>query len=545
MTLNEKAASLSQKQIVGLLEENQRLVHVQEEHDQEKVVFLQEKKALEERLREVEHQLEWFKRQLFGRKSEKRIVEETDQQQLFLGKFLDVDETPPPPTETIKSYQRRQRRKQPLPGSVLDQGLRFDETVPMEVVEIPPPEIEGLDPSQVEMVTEKVTYRLAQRPGSYVIVKYVRKVAKLKATQKLVCAPAPSSVFEKSYADVSFLAGLLIDKFCYHLPLYRQHQRLKDSGIVLSRTTLTNLVHRTVDLLEPIHYANLSSILQSQILAMDETPIRATRIKEKKRMKTAYFWPVYGERDEVAFLFSLSRASPVVKEVLGSFGGVLLSDGYKVYDAYVKAVERIDHAQCWTHTRRKFVEAEHAEASLCRTALEILGRLYEVEEEIRKQNLRGNAKLHYRIKYSTPVVDRFFTWLKNTAREHILLPSNPFTQAANYAVKREASLRVFLQNPDVQIDTTHVEREIRPLAVGRKNWLFCWTEIGAHYVGVINSLLATCRLHGVDPYTYLVDVLQRIDTHPAMEVHRLTPRLWKKEFAHNPMRSDIDSRKYQ
>src|SRR5262249_1364282 len=124
-------------------------------------------------------------------------------------------------------------------------------------------------------------------------------------------------------------------------------------------------------------------------------------------------------------------------------------------------------------------------------------------------------------------------------RERLLLPTNPFTKAAAYALEREAGLRVFLGDPDVAIDTNHLEREIRPIAVGRKNWLFCWTEIGAKYVGIVHGLIATCSLHGVDPYVYLVDVLQRVATHPATDVQLLTPRLWKERFAANPLRSAL------
>jgi len=126
--------------------------------------------------------------------------------------------------------------------------------------------------------------------------------------------------------------------------------------------------------------------------------------------------------------------------------------------------------------------------------------------------------------------------------EGIWLPTNPFTKAAGYALSREKSLRVFLEYPDVPMDTNHLERAIRPVAVGRKNWMFCWTEIGAKYVGIIQSLISTCRVHGVDPYTYLVDVLQRIDTHLARDVAWLTPRLWKERYAENPLRSAIDRR---
>jgi hypothetical protein len=173
-------------------------------------------------------------------------------------------------------------------------------------------------------------------------------------------------------------------------------------------------------------------------------------------------------------------------------------------------------------------------------ALDRIATFYKEEARIREQGLAGEAKLAHRGEYTKPLVDDFFAWLKQTVITEILLPSNPFGHAARYALEREAGLTVFLANPDVPLDTNHLEREIRPIALGRKNWLFCWTEVGARYVGIIYSVVASCRLQGVDPYVYLVDVLQRIDTHPALDVHLLTPRLWKPHFTDNPLRSDLD-----
>jgi hypothetical protein len=166
--------------------------------------------------------------------------------------------------------------------------------------------------------------------------------------------------------------------------------------------------------------------------------------------------------------------------------------------------------------------------------------LYDVEQLLGPKAVDGMKRLELRAQRCKPIVDEFFAWLKTTLQKRVLLPRNPFTEAAGYALAREKSLRVFLEFPDVPIDTNHLEREIRPIALGRKNWLFCWTEIGAHYVGVFQSLLATCRLQGIDPYSYLVDVLQRLESHPARQVADLTPRLWKEKFAADPLRSAVD-----
>ncbi len=516
MTLEEKATSLSHEEIVALL---------------------RSKEDLTTQVAELEHQLAWLKRQIFGSKSERR-VDLPDTQQLALGEVFVPAASEPAPTVTVPSHTRR--APTPLWEGTSDGRLRFDASVPVQEIRVPNPEAALYSPAAYDVVGQKITYRLGQKPGSYVVLKYVRDVLKLKSEERFLCPPAPPTVLDKSIADVSFLAGLLIDKFLYHLPLYRQHQRLQDAGIHLARATLTNLVHASATLLEPVYEAQLRSILQSAVLAVDETPIRAGRSPDRKgKMQSAYFWPLYGDRNEVAFPFSTSRSLAAARSLLDSFEGTLLADGYTVYDRYVDRAGDQVRAQCWSHARRKFVEAESAEPELVKRALEWIGQIYAGEETIRERAFDGVAKLEYRTEHVKPVVDGFFAWLQETLREKLLLPSNPFTRAASYALEREESLRVFLENPAVPVDTNHLEREIRPIAVGRKNWLFCWTEVGAKYVGIVQSLVRTCRLQGVDPYTYLVDVLQRVASHPASEVDKLTPRLWKEHFAANPLRSDV------
>ena len=153
--------------------------------------------------------------------------------------------------------------------------------------------IEAIPEEQRVQIGEKVTYRLAQRLGSYVVLQYTRPVYKRLDDLTILTTPAPANVLEKSAVDVSFLAGMLIDKFCYHLPLYRQHQRLRQAGIQLSRSSLTTWASRAIDLLKPIVDAQHRHLLQSRVLAMDETPIKAG-LKKKGKMRQAYFWPMYG-----------------------------------------------------------------------------------------------------------------------------------------------------------------------------------------------------------------------------------------------------------
>ncbi len=484
----------------------------------------------------LRQQLDWFKRQLFGRKSEKRLDVDPAVQGNLL-KDLGVANPPPPkdePTEDI-TYRRRKKTRD---AAATEKGLRFSDDVPREVIAVRDPQIESIPAECRELIGTKVTYRLAQRPGSYVVLEYTRPVYKILDDQSIVTTPAPANVLDKSVADVSFLVGMLIDKFCYHLPLYRQHQRLTQAGLQVSRSSLTTWVGRAIDLLAPIVEAQFRHVLQSKILAMDETPIKAGRQK-KGKMRQAYFWPVYGDADEMVFCYASSRAHSHVQAFLGDFSGTLLSDGYEAYATYARVKDSVTHAQCWSHTRRAFEKAQESEPAAVAEALALIGALYRHEDIIREKGLVGDEKLAYRTKHSEPIVQAFWTWCDGQCHRLDLLPSSLLSKALKYAMNRKASLEVFLSDPDVPLDTNHLERGLRPIPMGKRNWLFCWTEIGAERIGLIQSLLVTCRLQGVDPYVYLVDVLQRISVHPASQVIELTPRVWKEKFADNPMKSDL------
>ena len=270
------------------------------------------------------------------------------------------------------------------------------------------------------------------------------------------------------------------------------------------------------------------------------------RIKAGKSKKTrgklhqGYYWPLYGDQDEILFTYSNSRARSVIETVLHKdFKGTLLSDGYKAYASYVKQTEGLVHAQCWAHTRRKFFEAKDSEPALVDTVLQAIQRLYQNEQQIRETELTGEAKREYRLEHSLPVVNALFEWVERQLQDKALLPKDPFTKALGYLHERKAELMVFLEDPEVAIDTNHLERALRPIPMGRKAWLFCWSEVGAQHVGVIQSLIATCKLQGIDPYVYLTDVLKRIDQHPNKDIDELTPRIWKTTFADNPLRSDL------
>jgi transposase len=309
-----------------------------------------------EKIAALEHQLEWFRRQLFGQKSE-RFAPEPDPSQMHLG---EVFPAPAQPIEKHQSIPAHTRRITQTDGAESGEELKFfDESkVPVQTIILMHADVEGLSPEQYEVIGEKVTYRIAQRPGSYQILKYRRPVVKIKSSAQILALPAPEGILEGSRADVSFVAGLLLDKFAWHLPLYRQHQRLAAAGIRVSRQWLTQLAQASISLLAPIYDAQFDSIRASRVKAMDETPIKAGRAGHGK-MHTGYFWPVYGELDEICFPFHTSRSGDFVCSALGLkpvIGAVLLTDGYAAYEQYAEKTG-IHHARCWSHSRRGFFEA--------------------------------------------------------------------------------------------------------------------------------------------------------------------------------------------
>lgn len=508
------------------------------------LVMLEEKNAvigeLQQQVKSLAQQVDWFTRQVFGQKSEKRDMTDNPYQTTIADVLKTLPELPKAKEEEKQTFTvtRGKAKKNTLEGSPEDSGIRFDPSVPVEEITLSAPELNGEDKDDYDIISYKTTYRLAQRPGSHVILKYTRPVVKKKSTQVITTSVAPEAIFDKSLADVSFLAGMLLDKFLYHLPLYRQHQRLENSGIFIARSTLTNLTKRAIELLRPIYESQLRNIILSRILAIDETPIKAGK-KSKGKLKTAYFWPMFGEMLEICFTFSASRSQQHLIDLLGKFKGILLSDGYSAYESYVKKCNEATLAQCWAHTRRKFDEAKKSEPECSAIALAYIGRLYDVEDAIKEQGLTGKEKVAYRQTYAKPIVDAFYGWCYEQRQRIDLVKSDPFCKALIYAQNREHGLRVFLSEADLQLDTNHVERSLRVIPMGKKNWLFSWTEVGAEHIGIIQSLIVTCRMHDINPYDYLVDVLQRVDRHPANMIHELTPRVWKEKFADNPLRSDL------
>lgn len=241
------------------------------------VALLADNQRLQGEVAELKHQVAMLQKLFFGPKSEKLVAVDNPYQLALGEEFAPAPPTADAESETI-TYRRGKGPKVRPEDCVNESGLRFDASVPVRTITLPPPAIDGLEPDAYEVIDTKVTHRLAQRPASYVVLRYERPVVKLRDSGAIITQSAPVNVLERSVADVSFLSGLLVDKFQFHLPLYRQHQRLEAAGITLARSTLTNLVTRASELLKPIVEAQLEHVLESRVLAMDTPTSEASQL---------------------------------------------------------------------------------------------------------------------------------------------------------------------------------------------------------------------------------------------------------------------------
>ena len=488
----------------------------------------------------LKHLCELFKRQIFGKKSEKVFTQSLqfgDQEPLFKDGEIPTEAILPEPRKIIvKEHEKSCRRKiEELSEELFE--IADESDIPTEVVDILPKEAEGLEEGKDYIrVGKKVVAKIVCKQSSLVKRVYELAVVKLQNEENRIIEsklPTTATVIEKSKADVSFLVWLTINKFLYHIPLYRQHQKFQLSGLKIRRSTLTKLVHRTADILEPVYEELRREILRRKVIQMDETPVKAGRDEEKHQMKSGYYWVIHGGND-TAFLYSPTRRGDNVAKVLQDYMGIILTDGYGVYETFALNNKLVTRAQCWAHVRRKFYEALSTEPELAEPYVILIRRLYELEREYGSE---AKSKLSGRMTKSKEVVDKFFDGLKKDLISKQLLPTSLFKKAANYALKLESPLRVFLDNPEVSLDTNELERDNRYNAIGRKNYMFHWTEVGAQYGAIMYSLIVSCIHNRIDPFTYLVDVLQRVSIHPSSAINDLIPSKWKEKFGANPLRA--------
>lgn len=462
-------------------------------------------------------------RKLYGASSEKRVVATRgdglpQQGELSLGES--VEPSAPEPTiaepTTVSSHTRAPSKKKRLEGDLDPEG-RFPEHLQRVPVVIDDGEAAG------KVMSKKTTERLCVSPSQF-YVEVITRVVRKHEDGTVVEPPARETPLPRRCVDVSFLVHVITMKFLWHLPLYRQEQMLKAQGIAISRNTLIRYVIDVATLLSRLYDELLKHVFMATEIFADETPVLVGKGKKGQRQFTeSRFWPFLGN-NSIVFLFAKTRAAKEIEPLLEAYKGYLQVDGYKVYETVARKFPDIVLVFCWAHARRKFIEAEKYFSKEAAEALRYIRVLYRIEG-LGKESPPKLLRLRQR--FSRRVLTLFKGWLDQQLSTPTLLPKSSLGTAITYTLARWEGLNRYTEDAALSIDSNPIERQIRPVAIGRKNWLFCASETGAESACILYSLIASCKLNGIDPHAYLVDVLNRINDHSQLRLQELLPHNWK------------------
>lgn len=381
-------------------------------------------------------------------------------------------------------------------------------------------------------ISDDISETLEYVPSSFKVIRHIRPRCACTQCEKIVQSYAPSKAIDKGKAGAGLLAHILIQKYCNHLPLYRQSQIYEREGVEISRTTMASWAGQSAKLLEPIAKAIQQFVFASTQIHGDDTPVRVLAPGIGKT-KIGRIWAYVSDGRPhsdpspvaVCYFYSPDRKGTRPLEHLKDFTGVLHADAYAGYDQLYlndeKSAAKIEEAACWAHVRRKFYEVTIAndKANIAISILESIGEIYRIEAEIR--GLEADKRLEQRQKKSKILVEKLFAAFKKVYDQ---LPKKSSTaKAISYALNNQKALMKFLDNGKIEIDNNAAERAMRSIALGRKNWLFAGSDNGGHTAAIIYSIIETAKLNNINPWKYLQKVLATIQDYKANKITDLLP----------------------
>jgi transposase len=371
-------------------------------------------------------------------------------------------------------------------------------------------------------IGEESSERYEYIPAQLTVIEDVCKKYACACTVRT--ATKPPQPIEKSTAGASLLAQVIVAKTADHLPLHRQEKIFERHGVDISRKTMGGWMAQCAHLLHPL-YGSLKEVLfQSKVIGTDDTSVKVLDVT-LAFARTGRIWPYYGDPNHPVILYDYTatreRAGP--EKFLAGYRGYLQADAYGGYDAFFKDPTRgLIEVGCWAHARRYFHTALESDQPHMGPALLLIAQLYRVEKEARPRP--AEDRLRQRQLQSRPILDKLHDYLLEIQAE--VLPKSPEGRAVRYTLKNWAALTRYCEDGDLEIDNNATERAIRGVAIGRNNWIFFGSDEGGKTAAVLRSFVASCQRAGVDPFTWLKDVLSRIATHPITRLAQLLPHNW-------------------
>lgn len=380
---------------------------------------------------------------------------------------------------------------------------------------------------QLERIGEDVAEKLDYIPGVAQVERHIRGKWACRQWETLTQAPAPAHVIDKGLASTGLLAHVLVAKYADHLPLYRQQKIFERAGVKIPVSTMADWVGVCGVRLQPLVDALRETILTHDVLHADETPIQILRPDTGRKTHRAYIWAyapgAFESLKAVIYDFAPSRTGEHARAFLGDWRGKLVVDDYGGYKKTVSQ-DGVTEIGCMAHARRKFFELHDAHQSqLAAQALDYIGELYAIEREAKA--LDATERWRLRQERAKPIADRLHAWM--LAQRSRVPDGSGTAKALDYSLKRWVALTRYLDDGAVPIDNNYLENRIRPIAQGRRSWLFAGSLRAGRRAAAVMSLIQSANLNGLDPHAYLKDVSTRLPTHPNSRIEELLPHNWQ------------------
>lgn len=464
----------------------------------------------------LQHRLSLLEKMVFGPKRERFISAlPADKDQLSLGMNVSPVEQVEIKQSVVKEHKRTEIKKQKNhPGRhALPANLRREEII-LEPTE---------DISDCVRIGEEVTEVLEVKAAQFYVKRYVRGKYARKNEEGVAIAPLPARVIDKGIAGASVLAMLIISKFIDHLPVHRQLAIFKRIGVELKYNTVLDWGNQCLDVLTPLYDLLKNRVFQSHYIQADETGIKVLDHEIKGRSHKGFLWAYRSVEDELIFFeYQPGRNKEGPGELLNNFEGYLQTDGYAAYNQF-SANKSIQMLCCMAHARRYFKEAENNDKERSEFALDLFQKLYKIEREIKE--LSAQERYTVRQEKSLPILEQLGSWMQEQYKQ--ITPKSAIGKALAYSLNRWDQLNVYASDGTLEIDNNKIENDIRPIALGRKNYLFAGSHESAQRIAMIYSLLGTCKASGVDPLKWLTHVFDQIPHRTVNDLEDLLPQNFK------------------
>ena len=463
------------------------------------------------------HELVTLKRWKFGRSSEQlngtqiSLIEETIDADIAA---IEEELKELAPTAKTPTQPRQQPKRTALPAGLPRVDIHHE-----------PDSTTCQCGCQLKRIGEDVSEKLDYAPGVFTVEQHIRGKWACSQCETLTQAPVPAQIIDKGIPTAGLLAQVLVAKYGDHLPLYRQEYIFGRAGVALPRSTLAQWVGICGVQLQPLVDALKAQILSHSVVHADETPVQMLKPGNKKTHRS-YLWAyapgAFEDLKAVVYDFCESRAGEHCRTFLGEWRGSLVCDDYAGYKAGFAS--GITEAGCMAHSRRKFFDLHASSKSqIAGQACAYISQLYDVEREVK--HLSVDERLQIRQAKSKPLANAFQEWM--LLQRQKITDGSTTAKALDYSLKRWGALTQFLDDGQLPIDNNWIENQIRPIAIGRNNWLFAGSLRAGQRAAAVMSLIQSAKLNGHDPYAYLKDVLARLPTHKHSQIEELLPHRWQ------------------